>query len=103
EEAKSMGHCGNEGANANDNILSLRDANNVPHLTFIVNDEELGQSKGAGNSKPSKAYHPQIVALLLSPYINFIKGGGYLPENNFHFEDLDPQLQQKVLLVKPNI
>ena len=34
KEAESMGHCGNVGAKEGDEILSLRDPKNVPHLTF---------------------------------------------------------------------
>lgn len=108
KEGDAMGHCGNAGRKEGDNIFSLRDSKGIPHLTFIVNNQELGESKGVGNEKPSKQYHPHIVAFLLgqdngTPIVQVIKGGGYRPENNFHFEDLSKELQDKVLAVKPHI
>ena len=36
-----------------------------PHLTFIVNDGYLGESKGFANQKPASRYHPYIARLLL--------------------------------------
>ena len=103
-----MGHCGNAGFRAGDNIYSLRDDKGVAHLTFIVNNGVLGESKGFGNNKPTKSYHPMIVALLLGKdngrnIVDYIAGGGYAPENNFHFEDLSKDEQKKVLKAKPYI
>jgi hypothetical protein len=108
KEAKAMGHCGNSGGSADDNIFSLRDAKGVPHLTFVVKNQILGQSKGYGNSKPAKQYHPMIVSFLLAtdhgkPVVSFIGGGGHDPKNNFHFEDLTKEQQEQVLKVKPHI
>lgn len=118
EEGKAGGHCGNMAGSEHDNIYSLRDANGIVHLTFIVDDGILGESKGYGNSKPSKIYHPQIMALLLGKHkvqyssksppvekdiISYIAGGGYKPENNFQFSDLSKENQQKILKVKPYI
>lgn len=101
DEAEAMGHCGNQGAREGDNILSLRDPEGYAHLTFIVNSKLLGEAKGRGNTKPSKKYHPAIMALLKSPWVDSIKGGGYKPENNFSFEDLNQKQQQVVSKTKP--
>jgi hypothetical protein len=90
-EAKSMGHCGNEGAKPGDDILSLRDPEGYPRLTFIVNDGMLGEMKGRANTKPKKDYHPAIVELLKHDEIKHVVGGGYLPEMNFKLNDLDDE------------
>lgn len=102
-EKTSMGHCGNSGGKPDDTIISLRDPHNKPHLTFIVNNKILGESKGKGNIKPAQRYHKAIIKLLLSPVVESIKGGGYLPENNFHLSDLSEQDRKLVLSRKPNI
>jgi len=107
-EAKTMGHCGNSAGKPGDIIYSLRDAENIPHLTFIINNGILGESKGYGNSKPTAQYHPMIAALLMGKdkgrnIVNFIAGGGHEAENNFKFTDLSPELQQMVLKVRPGI
>lgn len=102
-EAKSMGHCGNAGAREGDGILSLRDKNDVPHLTFIVNNGELGEMKGRGNDKPSPKYHKHIIELLKLPIIRKVVGGGYLPENNFKLMDLDDDNLKKLLEDKPEL
>jgi len=108
EEGDAMGHCGNAGYRDGDNIYSLRDSRNVAHLTFIVNNGVLGESKGFGNNKPSKQYHSMIIPLLLGEdngqeIVGHIRGGGYKPENNFHFEDLTKEQQQFILQRKPYI
>lgn len=118
KEGKAMGHCGNAGYRDGDNIYSLRDSRNVAHLTFIVNNGVLGESKGYGNNKPSKQYHPMIIPLLMgkdsdsdshvSPFngqeiVGHIRGGGYKPENNFQFEDLTKEQQAMILQHKPYI
>lgn len=102
-EAKAAGHCGNRGYSKGDNILSLRDQEDKIHLTFIVNDKELGESKGRNNSKPSPKYHKAIVELLKSKYIDLIKGGGYEPTKNFYLDDLSEQDKESVLKTKPLI
>jgi hypothetical protein len=107
-EGDAMGHCGNVGRKQGDNIYSLRDSKGIPHLTFIVNDQQLGESKGFANEKPNPKYHKHIVAFLLGQdngknIVEFIQGGGYAPENNFHFNDLSIELQQEVLSKKPYI
>jgi len=103
EEAAAMGHCGNSGQKGGDNILSLRDPEGYAHLTFIVNSKMLGESKGRGNSKPSKRYHPAIKALLMSPLVNVIRGGGYDAPNNFHMEDMTKEDQEQIRKDKPHI
>ena len=99
KEGESMGHCGNRAAfDADDTIYSYRTPAKekpgfwIPHLTFIYNTRTgmLGEMKGYGNKKPSSKYHSEIEALLTSPWVKEgIKGGGYLPEENFSVWDLD--------------
>lgn len=103
QEAASMGHCGNKFGKPTDRILSLRDPQNVPHLTFILNNHAIGESKGRFNEKPNKKYHKYIVELLKQPYIYIIMGGGYRPESNFELSDLTKKQQRNVLKVNPNI
>lgn len=100
---KSMGHCGNVAQKEGDNILSLMDNKNQHYLTFIVNKHVLGEMKAQHNQKPPAKFHPNIIQLLLSPYVEVIKGLGYKPGNNFQLSDLTPQEQQQVLAAKPNI
>lgn len=102
-ESKSMGHCGNSGAKGGDTILSLRDENNIPHLTFILNDGKLGEMKGRNNSKPSKKYHPAIVELLKHDWIKQVVGGGYKPENNFMLSDLEDDIKDQLVELKPDL
>lgn len=108
KEADAMGHCGNSGYTQGDVIWSLRDSKGIPHLTFIVNNKILGESKGFANNKPEAKYHPHIVALLLGndngeSIIEHVRGGGYKPENNFYIEDLEKGLQEKLLAEKPQL
>ena len=101
EEANAAGHCGNANAKEGDNILSLRDPQNHVHLTFIVNNGILGESKGRGNHKPSPKYHAPIIELLRSKNIGSIVGGGWDPDNNFHLTDLPKPTQAELLKKKP--
>ncbi|GEM_PF-1214816 len=108
QEAMAMRHCGNGEGNAGDVLYSLREPikriNQLlwkPHLTFIVNDGYLGESKGFANQKPASRYHPYIARLLLEPPVLGIKGGGYLPQSNFRFLDFEPSLQMEVLEKRP--
>ena len=103
KEGKSMGHCGNAGAELGDNILSLRDSKNIPHLTFILNNGILGQMKGRQNDKPSEKYHPAIIELLKTPIIKQVRGGGYKPENNFSLNDLEEDMKEELLALKPDL
>lgn len=109
-EGGAMGHCGNRpSARSGDTILSLRrlvQSGNEkfwrPSLTFIVDSNGLiGEMKGRGNEKPAEKYHPHIIALLKSDLVNGIKGGGYLPENNFSVNDLSEEEQEDLFAVKP--
>ena len=117
-EARAMGHCGNTGS-YDDRILSYRIKHTTetswkPHLTFILDEDNyLGETKGRNNDKPAERYHPAIMRLLMhktktsSPVtgflINGIKGGGYLPENNFMMDDLTTQEQDIVKAANPNL
>lgn len=96
-EGDAMGHCGNAGnPQDGETILSLRKRDVIegkrywtPFLTFILDSNGyLGEMKGRGNQKPADRYHKYIVALLKSDLIKGMKGGGYLPENNFALSDL---------------
>ncbi len=93
QEAASMGHCGNGAGKRGETILSLRKhiRSNIyrPVLTFILDGTgRLGEMKGRGNNKPAEKYHKYIVGLLKLPRITGIKGGGYMPENNFKLSDM---------------
>ncbi|MGH7174792.1 MAG: hypothetical protein ACREGR_00335, partial [Minisyncoccia bacterium] len=104
EEGSAAGHCGNASRKKGDNILSLRDADDKVHLTFIVNGGALGEMKAVGNTKPASIYHPAIIALLDSPYVNKVSGGGYMEEVNFDLGDLaNDQLRElaQKLMDKP--
>lgn len=108
-EGNAMGHCGNAGGNSStDVIYSLREPRNKdmwrPHLTFVM-DKDIGffgEMKGFGNQKPSKKLHPYIVELLKQPFVNGVyEGAGYLPENNFHVNDLGDGLLQEIKSENP--
>lgn len=115
-EGGAMGHCGNAPtANPDETIFSLRkemdrepDGTVIlkPFLTFIFDKRTgmFGEMKGRGNQKPAERYHKYIVPLLRERYVKGIKGGGYLPENNFSILDLSnwQQLyQEKPALLPP--
>jgi hypothetical protein len=108
-EGKAMGHCGNVGTTASGVIvLSLReplkDGKWKPHATFILKRGGiLGEMKGYGNQKPDKELHLYIVALLKLPIIKGLVGGGYLPENNFSLDDLDPEVRDSLKEEKPRL
>jgi hypothetical protein len=75
-----------------------------PVATFILDDDgKLGEMKGRGNDKPAAKYHPYIVELLRHHMIRGIKGGGYMPENNFSMSDLDPQTREQLIAHKPEL
>jgi hypothetical protein len=111
-EAQAMGHCGNmPSQRPGDRILSLRrkvrrgDVERCyPVGTFILDaNGELGEMKGRGNDKPAPKYHPYIVELLRYHVIRGIKGGGYMPENNFAMSDLDPETRERLIAEKPEL
>ena len=101
KEKEAMGHCGNAGGRPDDNILSLRDKNNVPYLTFIENKGILGEMKGRQNDKQVPRYHPAIIELLKLDRIKTIKGGGFAPDRNFKLDDLPNK--DEILKIKPNL
>jgi hypothetical protein len=75
-----------------------------PVATFILDDDgKLGEMKGRGNDKPAAKYHPYVVELLRHHLISGIKGGGYMPENNFWMSDLDPQTRDQLIAAKPEL
>ncbi len=111
-EAQAMGHCGNvPSERSRDRILSLRRTVQrgdmvrwYPVATFILDrDGQLGEMKGRGNDKPAPKYHPYIVELIRHHIINGIKGGGYMPENNFSMSDLDPETREQLIAQKPEL
>lgn len=107
EEGEAMGHCGNSASwSSGDTILSLRQHVHEdywePHLTFILDEKGyLGEMKGKANEKPVDRYHAMIVALLKNDVVFGIKGGGYLPENNFSLSDLTNGEQNELKRSKP--
>jgi lysophospholipase L1-like esterase len=103
EEAKVMGHCGNEPSEVKgDDILSLRQEHKAPNgkilhkptTTVISNDGYLGESKGKANTKPQDK--EAMTALLKDPRIKGNMGGGYASSHNFGFNDLDPKDQKEL-------
>jgi hypothetical protein len=108
-EGKAMEHCGNMGTpEEGDRILSFRskvgETKQKPHLTFILDKNGyLGEMKGRGNDKPSEKYHPYIIDLLQKDFVKGIKGGGYLPQNNFSLSDLDDEQRKALIEQKPQL
>lgn len=105
DEGTAMGHCGNSNAESGDRILSFRtkisSKKQKPHLTFILDKNGyLGEMKGHSNNKPDKKYHPYIIDLLKRDFVRGIKGGGYLPENNFSMFDLEEE--KRLALIEQN-
>lgn len=111
EEGRAMGHCGNKGdPQKNDKIYSLRrevdlggQKRHEPHLTFIDNKGWIGEMKGRGNQKPAAKYHPHIAELLKHPDVKGLVGGGYMAQNNFHINDLSPELKAQVKEKNPSM
>jgi hypothetical protein len=108
EEGDAMGHCGNGAGSYNETVLSLRQ--NVggnfwePHVTFILDsDGYIGEMKGRNNEKPIEKYHGMIIALLKDDRVEGIKGGGYMPENNFSLDDLTAEEQKELKALKPGL
>jgi hypothetical protein len=113
QEGNAMGHCGNTASyNGDDTILSLRKSVNYngdkwwyPVCTFVLDGNgELGEMKGRNNDKPQNRYHPYIISLLKrTDLINGIKGGGWMPQNNFSLNDLTKQEKQQLIKINPNL
>ena len=111
-EGDAMGHCGNSAEpKEGDTVISYRTIEVIdgeelwkPRLTFILDRNGLlGETKGRANQKPDQKYHDVIVDLLRQDFVKGIKGGGYEPENNFHFEDLPEDVQDKLVEEKPGL
>ncbi len=109
QEAMAMRHCGNGDADVRDLLYSLREPVRKPHgdfwkphLTFIIRNGYLGEMKGFANQKPAPIYHEYVKELLQSEGVRGIRGGGYLPQNNFQFLDLEPASRIEVLEKKPS-
>ena len=110
DEADAMGHCGNvPSQKSGDRILSFRTQIEgkywKPHLTFILDGNGyLGEMKGRSNDKPAEKYHPYIIALLKNQkLIKGIKGGGYMPQNNFSLDDLHENEREELIQINPNL
>src|SRR5208282_1956562 len=105
EEAKAMGHCGNEPrAGSGDRILSLRQPIQKggkpywsPHLTFVIDERGfLGEMKGRGNDKPVPKYYPYIITLLKDNRVKGTKGASWYKEHNFKMSDLTEEQRQEI-------
>ncbi|MBT3568346.1 MAG: hypothetical protein HN494_05820 [Opitutae bacterium] len=110
QEAQAMRHCGNGGGRHGDILLSLREPVRKrdllfwkPHLTFILNNGVLGEMKGHANTRPEKQFFPQISQLLFRSEIREVRGGGYLPQNNFAFCDMSIAQQEQSLQANPDL
>lgn len=113
----AMGHCGTPSRpQSGTTMLALRrpvrlggepgtddgDLYWYPMLFFELDPRGyLRQTKGRKNAKPAEKYYPYIVDLLKLPLIKGIQGGGYKPENNFHWDDLDSDQQDEVMEANP--
>lgn len=111
EEARAMGHCGNEPrSGSDDRILSLREPITKgdkhlwsPHLTFVIDARGfLGEMKGRGNDKPVKRYHPYIITLLKDSRIKGTKGATWFASHNFKLSDLTEEERQGIYSANPN-
>jgi hypothetical protein len=110
QEAQAMRHCGNGGGRPGDVLLSLREPVRKgdllfwkPHLTFILNNGVLGEMKGYANARPLKQLHHQVARLLSKLEIREVQGGGYLPQNNFAFCDMNITQQEQSLQANPDL
>lgn len=113
DEGEAMGHCGNRASYKSDEtILSLRKLVNYkgkkwwyPVCTFILDGNgRLGEMKGRANKKPQVRYHDYIIALLKrQDIIKGIKGGGYMPSQNFSMSDLSEEERDEVEESNPNL
>jgi len=113
-ESKYMGHCGTDTQAST--LFSLR-KNGLPHVTmsYLEKDKRLSepykqekpanklelkdgtycQLKGKQNKKPVEKYHKYIVELFIKLQIRDYSNT-YLQENDFHIEDLNDELFNKL-------
>ena len=109
EEARAMGHCGNGAGKPGDVLYSLREPimrkDRVfwrPHLTFICKRSGFfGEMKGRANGKPSSVYNERITGLLKKSDFRGVRGGGYLPENNFDISELTSEQLAEIISANP--
>lgn len=112
EEARAMGHCGNQEGSPSDRILSLRRRKNIggediltPYLTFVLDAQNhLTEMKGRGNDKPAPRYHKYIIELLRHEMVEGIDARRvHLPENNFSLADLEQDVADQLTDEKPGL
>ena len=121
DEGDAMGHCGNSPrSNSTDRIFSLRQQIKTggtvaykPYLTFILYDDgKLGEMKARFNKSPKNAaaagfipsdFQREIVAFLKMPFVKGLKGGSYLPQEDFKLADLDQANFEDLLEAKPSL
>tara|TARA_B100002049_G_scaffold237204_1_gene226811 strand:+ start:393 stop:2468 length:2076 start_codon:yes stop_codon:yes gene_type:complete len=114
-EGRAMGHCGNGVGRKGQVVYSLRSKHKepgfwVPHVTLILNNCKdyfspgyTSEIKGYANTKPDKAYHEAILALLTSELVIGMSDEGYLPENNFRIADLSHSKFKKIAKSHPHL
>lgn len=109
EESKIMQHCGNEYTHqqSGDEIFSFRTPSSIkgrwnPHLTFVVNDGIIRESKGKQNEKPDvDKYGKYIFELLKSDYIlGFEQYDTHAAQNNFYLDDLPAEWVDELRTIK---
>jgi hypothetical protein len=59
--------------------------------------------KGYANAPPLKQWHSQGVGLLSRAEIREVQGGGYLPQNNFAFCDMNIAQQEQSMQANPDL
>ena len=111
-EGAAMGHCGNAGGERDaKTLLSLRYKRMIggvehhePAATFVLGPDgkTLGQMKGRGNTIPQPIYHKHIINLLGNSDL-IPGGGGYLPSNNFHLDDLSHEEHDALIAKRPEL
>lgn len=99
KEGRAMGHCGRgEGL-----LFSLRKEKH-PHVTAdILKNGIVKQLRGRANTKPKKKYHPYIIALIKSDYVNSFHYWDYKRENNFWIHDLSKEEIKDIANTKPTV
>jgi hypothetical protein len=108
QEATAMVHCCTDPRTQHGGtVYSLRQdvgkEGVIPRVTAMIKDRELYEIKGYNNQKPNERYHPYLIALLKSDYIDDMNGGGYKPENNFVLNDLPEAQARSLIKAKPGL